>query len=398
VSGARSFSRGAPFLRFRKRDAVRPIADRDRVERESKRARASGIPDGWRVETKIRINELNALTALMKDRVGVPEGESAFWTDIDRQLETAKKAANHVDDRPRWRRMLWPIDALSVDATLGGIDAAEASLLRMGTDDYVIGHFPSVKAKINRYLPKADPRRIRVHQIVRASKKPGFRLAESERTAVVTAYHAAASQRRRDLRRAGSFFGVLVATTVALSVVAVAVFVLGLASPQSLPLCFQPESDGQYAIVCPTDVTRATKDGAPAANRTGDLDNGIGATVNRGDVALIEVVGVLAAALAAAMFLRGLRGTSTPYRIPLALALLKLPAGALTAIAGLLLMQGGFVPGLSALDTSGQIVAWALIFGYSQQLVTGLIDRQAHGVLRDVGGRGADGARQTPTT
>ncbi|MGZ6576345.1 MAG: hypothetical protein ACXVHJ_35815, partial [Solirubrobacteraceae bacterium] len=78
--------------------------------------------------------------------------------------------------------------------------------------------------------------------------------------------------------------------------------------------------------------------------------------------------------------------TSTPYSLPLALAVLKLPTGALTALLGLLLMRGGFVPGLSALDSSAQIIAWALVFGYSQQLLTHLVDKQAQTVLEGVGG------------
>ncbi len=62
---------------------------------------------------------------------------------------------------------------------------------------------------------------------------------------------------------------------------------------------------------------------------------------------------------------------------------------------GLLLMRGGFVPGLSALDTSAQILSWAIVFGYSQQLFTRMVDRQAQSVLDDVGGRGAAGDRPT---
>jgi hypothetical protein len=44
-------------------------------------------------------------------------------------------------------------------------------------------------------------------------------------------------------------------------------------------------------------------------------------------------------------------------------------------------MRGEFVPGLSALDSSAQILAWAIIFGYAQQLLTQLVDRQANTVL-----------------
>jgi hypothetical protein len=76
-------------------------------------------------------------------------------------------------------------------------------------------------------------------------------------------------------------------------------------------------------------------------------------------------------------------------------AVLKLPTGAVTALLGLLLMRGGFVPGLSALDTSAQILAWALIFGYAQQLFTRLVDQQAHTVLHTVRG-GGDRARARP--
>ena len=100
----------------------------------------------------------------------------------------------------------------------------------------------------------------------------------------------------------------------------------------------------------------------------------------------MELVGLLAASIAAAHGLRSIRGTSTPFGLPVAIAVLKLPTGALTAFLGLLLMRGGFMPGLSALDTSAQILAWALIFGYGRQLFTRLVDQQAHSVLDAVGG------------
>ena len=65
---------------------------------------------------------------------------------------------------------------------------------------------------------------------------------------------------------------------------------------------------------------------------------------------------------------------------------MKLPTGALTAVLGLLLMRGNFLPGLSNLDTSAQIIAWAIVFGAAQQLVTGLVDRRAQDVLSQVAG------------
>ena len=96
----------------------------------------------------------------------------------------------------------------------------------------------------------------------------------------------------------------------------------------------------------------------------------------------------MAAALAAAVSLNNIRGTTSPYSLPIALAVLKLPTGALTAIVAVLLMRGEFIPGLNALDSSAQILAWAVVFGYAQQAFTYLIDRQAHTVLNNSRGQG----------
>jgi len=87
------------------------------------------------------------------------------------------------------------------------------------------------------------------------------------------------------------------------------------------------------------------------------------------------------ATLAALLAVRNLRGTSTPYSIPVALAVLKVPAGALTAVAGILLLGGAFAPGLSNLDSQAQILAYALVFGYAQQLLTGFVDNRAQSIL-----------------
>jgi hypothetical protein len=126
-----------------------------------------------------------------------------------------------------------------------------------------------------------------------------------------------------------------------------------------VPFCFTP-SAGQH--VCPSGSS------APAP----------------GDVVLVTGLGLLGGALAAAFAIRNIRGTSTPYDIPIALAVLKVPTGALTAAAGLLLLRGQFVPGLSALDSQEQILAYALVLGYAQQIFTRLVDRQAQSILADV--------------
>ena len=107
------------------------------------------------------------------------------------------------------------------------------------------------------------------------------------------------------------------------------------------------------------------------------------------------MIGLIAAIVASVVALRRIKGTSTPYSLAVALALLKIPLGAVTAVLGLLLMSGGFVPGLSALDSSSQILAWALVFGFSQQLLSRFVDQRANTLLENVGGRGAAGDKAT---
>jgi hypothetical protein len=161
----------------------------------------------------------------------------------------------------------------------------------------------------------------------------------------------------------------------------------GWLSPATIPLCFEPESGDNTVVVCPTEQSEFIPG---RTNQPGladpDIDDVVRSTASRADIATIAGIGLLAASVAGATMLRNIRGTSTPFALPVALAILKLPSGAMTAVLGLLLMRGGFIPGLSALDSSAQILAWAVVFGYAQQLLTRLVDQQAHSVLNAVRG------------
>ena len=108
------------------------------------------------------------------------------------------------------------------------------------------------------------------------------------------------------------------------------------------------------------------------------------ATASGWDIAIVEGVGLLAAALAAAASLRHqrqLQALRAADRAGPAQAAHRRGAGSV----GLLLMRGGFVPGLSDLDSSGQIIAWAVVLGYSQQLLTRFVDQRALTVLDNFG-------------
>ena len=205
----------------------------------------------------------------------------------------------------------------------------------------------------------------------------------------------------------------MVVTCVLMTMLVVGVAITGFVNPTLIPLCFAPQEAGQAVVVCPTAQSepfipegdqQQTPDGGQEQSPEGgleqtgvrvrDIDDVIFETVAPQDLIVVELVGLTAAAIAAAAAIRHIKGSSERYGLPVSLAALKLPTGAITAFLGLLLMRGQFVPGLSALDTSAQILAWALVFGYAQQLFTRLIDQQGQTVLDNV--RSADRPQPGP--
>jgi hypothetical protein len=190
-----------------------------------------------------------------------------------------------------------------------------------------------------------------------------------------------------------SFRNVLVAATVVLTLLAMGVAILGFLYPVVIPLCFESQTSGATVVVCPTARSGITSQGQgiPSNPTPEQIDTTIQRTAKPHDLLVVELIGLTAASVASAAAIRNMRGSSEPYGLPVALALLKMPTGAITAFLGLLLMRGGFIPGLSALDTPAQILAWAILFGYAQQLFTRFIDQQASAVLDTV--RGGDKKR-----
>ena len=105
------------------------------------------------------------------------------------------------------------------------------------------------------------------------------------------------------------------------------------------------------------------------------------------DVITVTLLGSLGGLLAAIIAIKNMRGTASPYNVPQALALLKLPLGAVSAIGALIAIRGDFVPGFSDLDSQPQILAYAFAFGVAQQLLTGVVDRQARTLLKTSPGK-----------
>lgn len=343
----------------------------------------------WREQALARVSELKSLTAWLAEQDGVdPRTSPTLQAAIAAHLQAAEMAADGDGRGGPLARLHGWMSGASIERAMSNIESVEADLIRMAPLELLRGAMPSLVVTVQKHLEPNDQRRVRIEKLAALPlDKP---LTEVDREAIVRAVRGATSEGRREVTRVRSFRNVLFVTAAMLVVVAALMGFIGLSSPTAIPLCFAPDN---VKLVCPTkeNAIRVQADpnlpaGQAPEAAPSEIDRVTARTVSKWDIPLIELLGAVAAAVAAAAALRGIRGTSTPYSLPVALALLKLPTGALTAFLGLLLMRGQFVPGLSALDTSAQIIAWAVVFGYAQQLFTRLVDRQAHAVLDDVGG------------
>lgn len=351
------------------------------METRTSRARAP-----WREHALTRADELEALASTFveekREANALTPKEEVVWKSLLRQLEAVR-----LENDGGWARVRSWLTGSGVEHSMSRLDAAEADLLRMAPDSYVAGELESIAKHVTSHLAVDDPRRTRCQEILETARRgKNHSVTKEERETLIAAVRGASSEASREIMRVRSFRNVLLVAALILTGVGVALAITGGQSPDRLALCFTVGAAGASAEAAPDQEKVVCPTGESPIEEGADPDDVTAATVNPWDVALIELLGVVAAAVAAATSLRGIRGTSTPYSIPIALAALKLPTGALTAVLGLLLMRGQFIPGLSALDFPAQILGWAIVFGYAQQLFTGVVDSQAGRVLEEVRG------------
>ncbi|OBG88906.1 hypothetical protein A5733_14540 [Mycobacterium sp. NS-7484] len=354
----------------------------------------------WREGTLTRAYELETLTDFLA-QTSSRDVDAALSKAIKCHLNAARDAA--TGRKPELgRRICLSRNGPLLERAMSNLDAAEAQLLNLAPADYLLGQMPSLTRHVQRHLRSSDPGRQEFERLVRnvnTDRATALEKVDAARDQIVATVRAASSAALRENIRLRSFRNIVVSTTVLLSMLVVALAVIGLRNPTLMPLCFAPQDASEQMVVCPTNQSAPfTPLRAGAPGKGIDIDDVVADTAKPTDIIVVELIGLVAAAIAAAAAISHVRGSSERYGIPVALAALKLPTGALTAFLGLLLMRGQFVPGLNALDTSAQILAWGLVFGYAQQLFTRLIDQQGQSVLNGV--RGADNVpppRKAPT-
>lgn len=356
----------------------------------------------WRESALTRAYELETLVDYLAP--GNPRDVGgALSTAIRSHLQAVRDAADGKRPNSVERVRVWRNGPL-LERSMSNLDAAEAQLLNLAPPEYVAGQMPSLLRHVQRHLRSGDPGRLELERVAAGladlDRETQNDVVARERDKIVATVRAAGSEALRENVRLRSFRNIVVTTTMLLTLLAVVLGIISFRWPTLLPLCFAPQDANQITVVCPTNQSlpiTPQRAGMPLPQHARDIDAVVADTATRMDVILIELVGLLAAAIASAAMISHVRGSSERYGIPVALAALKLPTGALTAVLGLLLMRGQFIPGLNALDNPGQIVAWGLVFGYAQQLFTRLIDQQGQTVLNRVRAADAELPEQKPT-
>lgn len=333
----------------------------------------------WRARARVEIQNLRAQLAWILE-VGT-SGDStspvvkALADSVEKQLDQAERV---VTSRGAGLSLITGAD---VQAAREYIDAAETNLLRLSPGNHLRSLLPNLLIEARSHLDANDLRLKALAKI----EEDAATLTDSQRlfiVAVAEATHTAAHQEQTRVR---GFRNVILGVTAVVFAVAALVAVLGYINPIAFPLCFLPEQAGQAIVVCPSQQSAPFSIAQLAsgeATSVQDIEDAIRATVTRFDVVLVQFFGVLGATISAASSLRNIRASADPFSLGVALALLKLPTGALTAFLGITFIRSGVVPGLSALDSSAQIVAWAITLGYSQQLFTRFVDQQGQQILQ----------------
>ena len=351
-------ARRTPWARARRRLAAGP------------RPRPPRSP--WRARAKTRLAALEVQLKREETRPS-PDDRKALLDGMRAHLDKARSAAEETFG---WRR-LWS-GSTAQEGVWSNLRSADVLLLQLVSDAEASGRGSEVMALVKRHLDKDDPQRLRLAQRIRHIV--AGETTPADRELLVRALDNAYTALDAELARVRSLRNLLwTATFVVLCGVA-GLAVYGWFFPDSLSLCFEPRTGpgdgGRIGVVCPsTDFPRAR-----AGPNTVPSD-----FARAWDILTVEIAGLAGAAFTVIASLRRIRGTSAPYMLPLASAVLKFPTGALSAFLGVLLIRGAFVPGLSDLDSRAQVLAWAAVFGAAQHLVTRLVDDRAQMTLSEVG-------------
>jgi hypothetical protein len=317
----------------------------------------------WRTEVELRIAEIRhrldtVTNGRAKNRLA---SHGTVPKAINELLGNAEKAAGPPRGRFAGVRSWW--SGAAITTAWQSVHEAESKLVQLESDDDVLANLPRVLAWIQRVM---DPRPQREHHEKTLTDQIEKKPKKADRLAIRQAFDDVIDANNERYASLRTFRNKLVLVTGILAALIGILAVWHLKNPDFLTLCSGTGTD----VTC--------------------LD---GSEPRGPDVALVALVGAVGGLLATAFGLAKTQIAPSRYDPKAWQALLKPVAGSATALIGVLLIQADILLGSSDSRSEALLLAYAALFGFSQQLLTQFIDKRADKLIGS--GDEADESTQT---
>jgi hypothetical protein len=299
----------------------------------------------WRAHVLIRADVLE--DELMRCVTDEPPVVGPFDLDVLspdaaivlRAITRAREAARLDGVRRRLAAFRHAWSGAEIETAWQSLKEAERALLMLQPDPVVRARIPELRAAVLAGLPPGDPRVLEYSQVL--SGEPGGVIEREQLREIKRAVDEAADLAHANVRIYRNIVIVLGLLLLA--------FAAGAAVWNGL--------DSSFLAICQR----------PAA--------GGGCTENA-DVLELELAGVLGGLVAALWALLRLDVFAGPYRVTLYQSLLRIPAGAVVALFGALLLQSGALDLLVA-QQGDKLLAYAVVFGFAPEVLLRRLDKRA---------------------
>jgi hypothetical protein len=257
----------------------------------------------------------------------------------------------------------------SIEKAWAALHEGEIALMSLESPARVKAWIPSIRALLESSLDSSDARRLargaELDHLEHAQLASWTPSETAELQFIQRDTYSASDDQQRALRR---FRNLLGGSSLALVVLLIILAVIHTAQPNFISLCVAP------AVSAATTHARGGAPNQDLCASGSDQPTGY-------DLFEIELVGALGGLLAGILVLAGRPAPRSPYNLPSAQLVLKVVAGAGTALLGIALLQSGVFSGFIEAQPGSHVIGYAALFGFSQQLLTGLIDKRAAQLL-----------------
>jgi hypothetical protein len=332
-------------MKCKKSEPEPPVEATKRRERRTVQGMEQG--GAWRAEVGARIAELEDRLAAAPVDPTSSEGQ-AIRESVDAELDRAHTAAGHglAPSVPAW----WT--GSSITKGWEAVHNAELALLRIETDDAVLTAVPRLFAWIESAMDAGVLRKAHEDALnAEMAKKEGDRPDRTKICGALMDVIKANGERYLGVR---TFRNNLILVTVALAACLVGLAIWHANNHEILSLCVEKKGK----------LKECLGGGKPSSS----------------DVWLVLGMGVLGGLLGIA-FRLSQGETAARFDPKTWQRLLKPVTGAATALAAVLFLQAHLLIELSTQRTKLVLLSYALVFGFSQQVLTKFVDKRAESLI-----------------